>query len=185
MLIRLATARFLFVFLFFNNSIFAQAPAKLVKWYSIQQAQELNKKEPRKLFIDVYTDWCGWCKKMDAVTFENPIIAEYLNKTYYPVKFNAEMTDSVLYNGKEYVFVQSGMRGYHQLAAEWMGERMSFPTIVFVDERLVLMQAIPGFREAPELDRILKYFGDNYYRTTEYQIFSGSYVSPFGSNAGN
>ena len=34
-------------------------------WISFEQAVELQKKEPRKILIDVYTDWCGWCKKMD------------------------------------------------------------------------------------------------------------------------
>ncbi|NJK95139.1 MAG: DUF255 domain-containing protein [Bacteroidales bacterium] len=69
-------------------------PAK-VKWYTIEQVVELQKKEPKKILIDVYTDWCGWCKKMDAETFDHPIIAEYINKYYYPVKFNAESKEPV------------------------------------------------------------------------------------------
>jgi uncharacterized protein YyaL (SSP411 family) len=55
-----------------------------VKWYTLEQAIALNKKEPRKIMIDVYTDWCGWCKKMDITTFNNNVIADYLNSKYYP-----------------------------------------------------------------------------------------------------
>ncbi len=157
----------------------AQTPAKLVKWYTIQEALELNKKEPRKIFIDVYTDWCGWCRKMDAVTFENPVIAKYLNEKYYPVKFNAEARDSIFFRDKTYSFVAQGARGYHELAVELMQGKMSYPTVVFLDEQLKNIQAIPGFREAPEMDRILKYFGDNYYRMTNYDVFQSNYVSPF------
>jgi len=38
---------------------------KAVMWYSWEEAVEANKEEPRKFFVDVYTDWCGWCKRMD------------------------------------------------------------------------------------------------------------------------
>lgn len=170
----------LLVLLLFSISIAASAQTtKLVKWYTLEEAQELNKIAPRKFFIDIYTDWCGWCKKMDAVTFENPVIAAYLNEKYYPIKFNAEVRDSVFFRNKKYGFVGQGGRGYNELAPELMGDRMSYPTVVFLDEQLNLIQAIPGFREAPELDRILKYFGDNYYRTTDYKIFMDGYVSPF------
>ena len=34
-----------------------------IKWYTIEEAEKLNKKDPRPIFIDTYTDWCGWCKK--------------------------------------------------------------------------------------------------------------------------
>ena len=61
-----------------------------VKWYTFEEAVELNKAEQRKIFIDVYTDWCGWCKKMDATTFNSPEIAKILNEEYYAVKFDAE-----------------------------------------------------------------------------------------------
>ncbi|MDZ4844503.1 MAG: DUF255 domain-containing protein [Chitinophagales bacterium] len=173
-----ATALFC-AFAFAPFILSAQTPPKLVKWLTMQEAIELNKKQPRKIFIDVYTDWCGWCKKMDAVTFENPIVAKYLNERYYPVQFNAEVRDSIFFREKQYAFVTEGSRGYHELAVELMQGKMSYPTVVFLDEQLKNIQAIPGFREAPEMDRILKYFGDNFYRNTDYQIFQSNYVSPF------
>lgn len=173
--------RLLLVYIFFLTQIplRAQTPPKLVQWLTMEEAYAKSKTEPRKFFIDVYTNWCGWCKKMDAVTFENPVIANYLNEKYYPVKFNAETGDSIFFNGKTYAFIPSGNRGYHELAEELMQGKMSYPTVVFLDERLNSIQAIPGFREAEELDRILKYFGENYYRTTEYGVFQSNYVSPF------
>lgn len=169
----------LFVFLLAHLPLPAQTSASLVKWLTIEEAYAKSKTEPRKIFVDVYTHWCGWCRKMDAVTFENPVIAKYLNEKYYPVKLNAETHDTIFFNEKMYVFIPSGNRGYHELANELMQGKMSYPTVVFLDERMHTIQAIPGFREAEEMDKILKYFGENFYRTTEYGVFQSAYVSPF------
>lgn len=69
----------------------------VVKWYTIQEAEKLFRQSPRPFFIDTYTDWCGWCKKMDKDTFTNSVISDILNTKYYPVKFDAEGKDSVVF----------------------------------------------------------------------------------------
>jgi thioredoxin-related protein len=150
-----------------------------INWITFEEAIERNKKKPKKIFIDVYTDWCGWCKVMDKQTFTDPIIVDYINQNYYAVKFNAEGTQPILFKGKLYEFVPSGNRGYHQLAAELLQGRLSYPTVVFLDEKMDLLQPIPGFRKPPEMDLILKYFGGNHYKTTSYDVFQQQYKSPY------
>ena len=85
-----------------------------VKWYSIEEAVQLASEEPRVLVIDVYTDWCGWCKRMDATTFSDPAIAKIMNKHFYPVKLNAEDKEDVVIGDRTFKFVNSGQRGYHE-----------------------------------------------------------------------
>jgi len=80
--------------------------------------------------IDVFTDWCGWCKKMDAETFSNPEIAKYVNELNYAVKFNAEQKADITFQGKTFKYVDQGNgKGYHELAAALLST--SFPSLLF------------------------------------------------------
>ncbi len=164
----------------------AQTPvpqAGKVNWLSLEEALEKQKTEPRKIFMDVYTDWCGWCKRMDANSFANPVVAQYLNEKWYPVKFDAEQKAAVQYKGKEYTFVPSGGRGYHQLAAELTGGRLSYPTTIYLDEKGDPIQSIPGYKDALNLDKILKFFGENHYIAKTWVGFQQEYLSPLASQA--
>ena len=134
-----------------------------VKWYSIKDALELTAKEPRILIIDVYTDWCGWCKRMDAATFSNKEIAATLYKDFYPVKLNAEGKDSIVIGDKSYKFVDNGSRGYHELAAIVTKGRLSYPTISVVDERGRVLNAYPGYKDADQFKLFLAYFNEDAY----------------------
>jgi len=142
-----------------------------VQWLSIEEAMILQKGEKRKIFVDVYTDWCSWCKKMDQSTFTDPEVAAYLNSHYYPVRFNAEQTESIEYKDKTYRFVRNGTRGFHELSAEWLQNRLSFPTVVFLDENLNLIQPLPGYQDAEKLQVVLEYFGTDSHRKTPWETF--------------
>jgi thioredoxin-related protein len=156
--------------------------AQTVKWYTFEQAIELSKKEPRKIMIDVFTDWCGWCKVMDKNTFNNAIVADYLNKTYYPVKFNAEQKEDVVFNEKVFKFVAQGARGYHELAYALLNGQMSYPSVVFMNEDVQILHIQKGYLEAKGFDEIIKYIGGNFFKTESWDDWRASYKSPFSQN---
>ena len=137
---------------------------EMVRWYTLSEAIELNRMEPRKMMVDVYTDWCGWCKRMDAQTFSSVEVANYLNKNFYPVKFNAEMRDSLTLGDRTYYFVDQGRRGYHEVAAILTKGRLSYPTIVYLDEELRHIAVEPGFKTAEQLSEKLVYYHDEKYK---------------------
>lgn len=146
-----------------------------IKWNTWDEALEKSKKVKKKIFVDIYTDWCGWCKKLDHSTFAENHIAKYINENYYPVKFNAEMKESVILKGVEYKYVNSGRRGYHELAAYLMQGKMSYPTGVFLDEDYNLIQAIPGFQDVDKFEMIIAFFGTNSHKSVPWNKFMSQY----------
>ena len=152
-----------------------------IKWISFEEAMVLSQKEPRKVIIDVFTDWCGWCKKMDVATFQHPVIAAYVSEKYYAVRLNAEQTAPIKVGDRTYKFIPGpeGRRGYHELAAELLGNKMSYPTIVFLDDNFNLIQALSGYRGPEDIEPIIKFFGSNAYANQSWEIFSKDFKSAF------
>jgi thioredoxin-related protein len=158
-----------------NSTAAPAPPAGAINWMSWEDALVKMKTQPRKILVDVYTDWCGWCKRMDASTFQEKQIANYVNKHYYAVKFNAEQKQDIVFNNKTYKFVNNGRRGYHELALEITRGRLSYPTVVFLDENLDIIQPIPGYKNSLEFEQIVTYFGENQHKKTPWETYQASY----------
>ena len=142
-----------------------------VEWLTFEEAIVLHEENPKKLLIDLYTDWCGWCKVMDRETYSKTEIANYINENFYPVKFNAEQRQSVLFNGHTFEFIPQGRRGVHELAAALTNNQLSFPTTVFMDEELRIIQPIAGYLKPNQMEPILLYIGDDHFKTTKWDDF--------------
>ena len=160
-------------FIYLNVS---KAQGTKVKWYSFEEAVELNKKEQRKIFIDVYTDWCGWCKKMDVTTFTNPEIAKILNEQYYAVKFDAEQKEEIIFKGQTFKFVANGRRGYHELAAALLNNKLSFPSVAYLNENNQVITAVPGYYEADKLEPVLMFFAEDAFKSQSFEEYSKSFI---------
>ncbi len=155
-----------------------------INWISIQElskmVQQRNwKKKKKKVLVDLYTSWCGWCKRMDATTYQNPDIINYINEHYYAVRFNAEMRDSIEFGGKMYHYKKApnARRGTHELAVALgsVNGRMGYPTTVFMNEDMQLLQALPGFKDSKSMLPILVYFGEDYAKSTPWSDFIKAY----------
>lgn len=163
---------FLFVFMLFTTVITAQE----VTWLTWEEAAKRveTDKNPKKVFIDVYTDWCGWCKKMDKDTFQNPEVAAYMAEHFYMVKMDGEGKEPIEFKGKTYTFIPSGRNGYHEFAATLMQGRMSYPTTIFLDEELNMLSPVPGYQKPKPFLNIARYFGDNIYKEKDWKNYAGS-----------
>lgn len=138
-----------------------------IKWMSYEEAVKAAKKKPKKIFVDVYTDWCGWCKKMDKTTLKDPKISSYMNQKYYAVKVNAESDKSVVYQGKQMTEKELASRVFRITG---------YPSTVYLEPSEKIIQPVPGFMDVPTLDKILHYVGEDYYKTQTWEQFQMSYT---------
>jgi thioredoxin-related protein len=174
-----------FILLIFSVSIITIAKAKnriettsegdaKVKWTTIDKALAETKASNKKfIIVDLYTDWCGWCKKMDENTFTDAGVIALINTDFTIAKFNAETADAVTFNGKSYSFTKTGARGANQLAMELgsVGGKLGYPTLVVLDADGKKLQAFPGYKDVETLTIILKYFQSGSYKTMDFQQF--------------
>ncbi|KPQ15309.1 thioredoxin family protein [Algoriphagus formosus] len=122
--------------LFFASIGFSQDQ---ITWLKFEEAVAANQSDPKMLLVDVYTDWCGWCKKMDKETFTDPEVVKYVNENFYAVKLNAEDTKRTFdFMGKKF--------SEAQLAAA-MRVR-SYPNFVVIEPTLQNIAQLPGYRPA-------------------------------------
>ncbi len=158
-----------------------------VQWMSLEEAAEAQKTEPRQVMMDVYTQWCGPCKMMMANTFTNKDVIAYLNKNYYPVKFDAESSDPVTFKGKTYENpgYRQGVRGRnspHQLSRT-LGVT-AFPTMVYFDENMDIIAPISGYKTPPQLELYIRYFAEHYItgvkvKQEEWESYRDSFTPTF------
>lgn len=167
-----------FLFISVAASDLKAQESETINWLTVEEAIVKMETKKKKILVDIYTDWCGWCKHMDKTTFSEPHIVKYINENFYPVKFNAEQKTSVTIQDKVYKYVpgENNQRGYHELAMTIAMGQLTFPTIVFIDENIRVLQPLPGFREASAFEMIMTYYGNDYFRQVPWSKYQRSYT---------
>lgn len=146
--------------------------SKNIKWTSFEDVQA--NKGKKMVMVELYTPWCGWCKRMERNTFTDPNIAKYVNKNFYSIKFDAESRNPINFEGKEYNFdPKATTRGRHELASMLMkgNTKQGYPTIAFMDEDFNVIQAVPGYKNAQEFEIIIHFFAEKHYKDTDWNDF--------------
>ena len=155
-----------------SSHLFAQNQTEGIKWMSITEAEKLSVQQPKKILIDIYTDWCGWCKKLDATTYKDPRVVKYLNENFYAVKLNAESKDKISFQNKEYIYEPA--KRINGVTSNFMSAQGGYPTTTFLDENLKVLSIVPGYMQADMMTNILKYFSENHYLQTDWNTYLGS-----------
>jgi len=152
------------------------APAPTVegelKWYTWEEAVKANETNPKKFFVDIYTDWCGPCKMMNSSTLVDPKVVNYLTEHYYPVKLNAEEKANISYKGVTFKHrPEAGRRGIHELAYALLEGKMSYPSFVYLTPEHEKIMVSPGFKKADVLIHELVFAQEEAYKTKSWDEF--------------
>lgn len=144
--------------------------AQAIQWMTFGEALEAQKNNPKKILIDVYTDWCGPCKLMDKKTFQNRDVAAYISEHYYAVKFNAEGEETVSYfentfTNPNYDPSRKGRNSTHQFT-QFLGVK-GYPTVIFISETGDLITPLVGYQKPQQIELYLKMI-----KQGDYMIFS-------------
>jgi thioredoxin-related protein len=152
-----------------------------IKWMTWDQAQVQMKKQPKKVWVDVYTDWCGWCKVMDKKTFSDPQVIKFMNDNFYAIKFNSEKDDSIKLLDKLYVIKPENR--VNDLAVELLRGQLSYPTNVFLEENFQNPIPIPGYQAVPQIEMVMRYLGENHYKTVKWEDYQKTFVGTWKEQA--
>jgi thioredoxin-related protein len=160
-----------------------ETPEKEIKWVTLERALELQKKNPKKIIMDVYTTWCGPCKMLDKHTFHNEDVVDYVNEHYYAVKFNGEGNDTVTYKDKTYTnpnydATKANRRNSAHELTRTLGVR-AYPTMVFFDENGDYIAPISGYLKPRQIELYLKLFKTDKYKEMDTQEKFNEYYKSF------
>lgn len=142
-----------------TSSIVVKAQDK-INWISLNKALELQKENPKKIMMDVYTNWCGPCKMLDKYTFQNKDVVAYVNEHYYAVKFNGEGDEIInfkgnVFNNPNYKASKANRRNSSHQFADFM-RIQAYPTIAFLNEEANFIIPLTGYYKPRELEFYLK-----------------------------
>jgi thioredoxin-related protein len=141
-------------------------PDQVIQWMTWEEAVQASSNVKKKIIIDVYTQWCGWCKVMDSQTFADPGIAAYVNQHFYAVKLDAEQKEPITWNGQEFKWIPTGKNGVHTLAYALCDGKMSFPSLVYLNEDYNRIRVSKGFKDANALLSELQFAAEEQYLTS-------------------
>ncbi|MEM9928565.1 MAG: thioredoxin fold domain-containing protein [Bacteroidota bacterium] len=148
-----------FILLLLRTAVRAQE-AKSVQWLTFEQLEDSLAVQPKKVFIDFYTDWCTYCRKMDKVVFTKPEVVERLNNQFYAVRFDAESDEVVNFAGRQLINDQKGKSRspLHQIAQLLALREGQFtaPTMVILDENFRVTARHFQYLDSKRLLRALK-----------------------------
>ncbi|MBT8339516.1 MAG: thioredoxin fold domain-containing protein [Desulfatitalea sp.] len=130
----------------FGSSAAGQDAAQ-VKWLTYEQAQKED--PPRKFLLYFYTDWCGYCRKLESQTFADKTIVDFINENFTPVRINSE--------GMPKVSARYNITGV--------------PHLRFLTAKGQDIAHWPGYIEVDKLLSLLKYIHTNSYEKMGYAEF--------------
>lgn len=137
---------------------FAVVPAAgAMEWKHWNEGLQEAQKSGKPMLVDVYTDWCGWCKRMDAEVYAKPEVSGYLERHFVTVRLNAESTEQATWQGHTY--------SSRSLASSF--DVSGYPTTIFFDTAGAHLANVPGYIPRERFMLLLRFIGDGHMARNE------------------
>jgi len=130
----------------------ASGRAEPLGWLNWDQGMSEASVTGRPILVDVYTDWCGWCKRMDRDVYARDDVREYLNRHFILVKLNAESPEVARF-------------GDRTLTSRALAQQLrvsGYPTTIFLKSSGEHIANVPGYVPAERFMRMLRYIGEDH-----------------------
>ena len=132
-----------------------------LNWLRFDQGLKQASENDKLIFINFYTNWCGFCRKMERETFSDKAISEYLDEHFVTVKVNGESKDAV--------DTPDGNLSGRQLARSFSVR--GYPTYWFLKSNGERINYIPGYSPPDKFITVLRYIGDGHYESKSFKDY--------------
>lgn len=166
------------------GTIPAQSPAPeatpAVQWMEFDAALKTASASGKHIMVDVYTDWCGYCKKLDAETYSEEGVRKILADSYVSIKLKGDSSRKLKVSvqpldseGKTLLrFVVTDTASSSEASLSRGALRATgFPTIAFLapDGRLITTR--PGYINAEQFTHIINFIKDDLYEVMSFNEY--------------
>lgn len=130
-------------------------------WVEYGEALKEARLQDRPVLVDVYTNWCSWCKKMDRDVYGDDAVQDLLGRHFVIVKLDAESTTTHEVDGRTVserdIAKGHGVTGY--------------PTTLFLSPDGEPITVLPGYIPKETFVHVLEYIHSRSYETTGWEEF--------------
>ena len=144
-----------------NVEAVGETKSLALDWLSYNEGITLAEEENKHILIDFYTDWCGYCKKMDDETYSKDEVKKILNENFVVVKVNAESENKVIENGKE--ITERELAKLYQVSG--------YPTTWFLESDHSRIAPLPGYVTTEQFIPVLNYIGEEWHKSISFKEY--------------
>jgi thioredoxin-related protein len=156
-IIRIKHVFILIALLLFSFAANAQKK-NVTKPLSFQQLQDSMQKKPKPILLNLFTDWCLYCKMQDKQIEKSDSLQKILQQHFYYVQMDAETKVNIVLNGTEYKGRANGLSAAAHELAETLGKengQLSYPIIIVLDKNYKPIFKSHGFIDSRKLSKVL------------------------------
>lgn len=151
-----------------------------VEWYAFDDGVTAAKSEGKHIMVDVYTDWCGWCKKLERETYADYAVRSILKESYVSVKLKGDSGKKLRVKGQSAQYGTQTLLQFVSTDEPSISEQnltrgvlriAGFPTILFLSPDGRMITKLPGFHDARSFVNIINFIKDDMYEVMSYNDY--------------